>query len=374
MPEAKALLLWLRHFLDAERYTRGYARSFVRYEQLLIDRPGAMAKVGRDLGLEWLTSSRDLSPQIEDFLSEEMRHHVSSSEELDTRLDIPQSLKDVFHWAEEASAGRLGPTSELDHFRDALRLTDMAFLPLLASTEASLAEQTQTAIMLDRQMARHSHAGAIQSDHYPEFAAGARDSQRIILDIVAHFGGANQALTYALNLASVARADLIWRFEVARSKAAELLAERDAYLRQLEECRAEAARLAKEAGDFQVLRANLNEAVVQRDAMRTLLRQQRAIAASWEARESSTRQRLQETVTDLDRKNSELERQLFALEQKRPELERDILFLKEKSSELEQQNQLFHARNVQIARLTRFVPAPLKYIVRHLIFRSRSAP
>jgi hypothetical protein len=191
---------------------------------LLIDWPGAMAKVGRDLGLEWLTASKDASAQIEDFLSEEMRHHVSSSEELDARVDIPQSLKDVFHWAEEASAGRLGSTDELDHFRDALRLTDMAFLPLLASTEASLAEQTQTAIMLDRQMARQSHAGIAQSDHDTDFAAGSRDSQQVILDIVAHFGRANQALTHAVNLASVARTDLIWRFEAARSKAAELLA------------------------------------------------------------------------------------------------------------------------------------------------------
>ena len=32
MPEAKALLLWLRHFLDAEHHTRGFARSFISYE------------------------------------------------------------------------------------------------------------------------------------------------------------------------------------------------------------------------------------------------------------------------------------------------------------------------------------------------------
>jgi hypothetical protein len=199
----------------------------------------------------------------------------------------------------------------------------------------------------------------------------------------------------------VARTDLIWRFEAARSKAAELLAERDAYLRQLEECRAEAARLAQEADDLRVLRANLNEAVVQRNAMRTLLWQQRAVVANREAG-VLLRRRLQETVNDLDRKNSELERQifgldqknselerqlfgfdqknselerqLFSLEQKNPELERDILFLKQKSSELEEQNQLFHARNVQIARLTRFIPAPLKYIVRRLIFPSSPAP
>src|SRR5262249_23164959 len=118
MPEAKALLLWLRHFVDAECHTRGYPRSFVSYEQLLLDWPSAVAKVGRDLGVEWPVSSNEVSAQVEDFLSQEMRHHVSSNEELDARVDIPLSLKDVFHWAQDASAGHLGPTEELDRFRN----------------------------------------------------------------------------------------------------------------------------------------------------------------------------------------------------------------------------------------------------------------
>ena len=53
MPDAKALLLWLRCFLDAERHTRGFPRSFVSYERCCpIGAPSWPGWAG-DLGITW---------------------------------------------------------------------------------------------------------------------------------------------------------------------------------------------------------------------------------------------------------------------------------------------------------------------------------
>src|SRR5262249_53914035 len=120
MPEAKALLLWLRHFLDAERHTRGFARSFVGYEQLLADWRGAVAKIGRELGIEWPGSADEAGRQVEKFLSREMRHHISTADTVAARPDISPWLKDAFRWAHNAADGRLEDTGELDRIHAAL--------------------------------------------------------------------------------------------------------------------------------------------------------------------------------------------------------------------------------------------------------------
>jgi hypothetical protein len=297
--------------------------------------------VARDLGIEWFAAPNDVAAQVDDFLSREMRHHVSTGEELDARADIPQSLKDVFQWAQDACSGRPGDVETLDRIRDALRLTDMTFLPFLAASEANLAEQAQTAIMLDRQIARRNEAAGGQPGLIPDLVGESRELRPIILDVVAHFGRANQALAHALNLAGVARTDLIWPLEAARKSAAGLLAERDAYVRQVGELRGEVADLERRvqqaealAVNLQAVRATLCETVRQRDVLQPLFRRQTAANVNVPV-DKWARERLQERV-----------------------------------DELKQENDLLHARNVKIARVTRYIPAPVRYLLRRLVFRS----
>jgi hypothetical protein len=78
----KALRMWLRHVLDAERETRGIRRSFVRYADVLQDWRKAADRIGEDLGLRW--SYRN-DKSIEAFLAAELRHHREPVRGMDFR-------------------------------------------------------------------------------------------------------------------------------------------------------------------------------------------------------------------------------------------------------------------------------------------------
>ncbi|HEX4570417.1 MAG TPA: hypothetical protein VH184_08325, partial [Dongiaceae bacterium] len=208
MAEAKALLLWLRHFLDAEHHTRGFARCFVSYEQLLADWRGTMAKVGRELGIEWPTSADAVARQVEKFLSREMRHHVSASEVLATRPDVVSWVKDAYRWAQNAVAGRVGDSHELDAINAALRIASLAFHPVLA-------QQLEQDRVLAAALAKREASLAAEVRHGEELAAELRDLRPLVANIVDSFGQASEGLEHAVRLAGEARADLAYRLNEA---------------------------------------------------------------------------------------------------------------------------------------------------------------
>jgi hypothetical protein len=76
MPRDEALLLWLRHCLDAERATRGLPRSFLSYDVLMADWRGAAERLAAELDLRWPVAPEAAAPAVAGFLSHEMRHHV----------------------------------------------------------------------------------------------------------------------------------------------------------------------------------------------------------------------------------------------------------------------------------------------------------
>ena len=162
MPEARALLLWLRCFLDAERYTRGFPRSFVSYEALMSDWRAVVVKMGDDLAITWPVPSDHIAPEVEDFLSADMRHHVSSTEELQMRADIAPWFKEAYRWAQNAAAGQVGDTEELDRLHASLRQADMVFRPVLA---ANMIEKRRAAAALEQQIAeRHAVVAELRKE------------------------------------------------------------------------------------------------------------------------------------------------------------------------------------------------------------------
>ena len=72
---ALGVLLWLRNTLDAEAQTRGRARAFVSYDGLLADWSGALTRAQGALGLAWPKRQSYVTPAIDQFLSDKLRHH-----------------------------------------------------------------------------------------------------------------------------------------------------------------------------------------------------------------------------------------------------------------------------------------------------------
>jgi hypothetical protein len=92
----KSLLLWLRHTLDAEYATRHLRRSFVAFDQLMIDWQACMLSAGTRLGISWPKYSNVTKAQIEEFLDFELRHHHVTAQELRANFDLIEWVVDIY--------------------------------------------------------------------------------------------------------------------------------------------------------------------------------------------------------------------------------------------------------------------------------------
>ena len=159
--EAKSLLLWLRHFLAAERSTRGLRRCFVAYDHLLRDWRGVVDKIGCDLEVSWPRQSHAANVEIEDFVSTRLRHHVFGSEEVHVRGNLVPWVKTAFDWGMRAANGRPTTPEELDAVHASLEAADLAFMPLIAANEANLAARAEELQCLRAEVVSLSEAGEV---------------------------------------------------------------------------------------------------------------------------------------------------------------------------------------------------------------------
>lgn len=75
MATGYAELLWLRHVLDAEHFSRGSKRAFFRYDQLLSNWQGLITTCKDGFGVALPRNSPKVHAEIGQFLSQSHRHH-----------------------------------------------------------------------------------------------------------------------------------------------------------------------------------------------------------------------------------------------------------------------------------------------------------
>jgi hypothetical protein len=100
-----ALLLWLRHVLDAEAGTRTMRRTVIRYEDVLANWAEATRSIGADLGVDWPAPSAEIDARIAVFLGSDLRHHVSTAES----PEVAPLLQDWIRRTSDALEQLLGP-------------------------------------------------------------------------------------------------------------------------------------------------------------------------------------------------------------------------------------------------------------------------
>lgn len=88
-----ASLLWLRHVLDAEFFTRSLTRSFSSFDALLRDWKMLVQKLGRELDVTWPRSIDDAGPEVERFLNKDFWHHRDGLEDSSIQKDILRLLR-----------------------------------------------------------------------------------------------------------------------------------------------------------------------------------------------------------------------------------------------------------------------------------------
>src|SRR5207237_5372471 len=107
----KALLLWLRHVLDAEHDTRGIPRCFLTFEDLLIDWRYHLDRAAEKVGVVWPNRSDSSDAKIEQFLTMELYHERCSPNSMQARPDVTNLVTETYDILRAMSAD--GESKEL---------------------------------------------------------------------------------------------------------------------------------------------------------------------------------------------------------------------------------------------------------------------
>jgi GT2 family glycosyltransferase/glycosyltransferase involved in cell wall biosynthesis len=149
MANGKAMLLWLRHALDAERASRGLPRVFLGYDQLLADPADAMRRIARLPGGERLQEAAGASAG-RDIVESQKRHHRHD----DAPLPEPVELAWRAHVA--AIDGKDDPRP-FDRAGEALVRADSLFAPVLQELEREQATLWDRAARAEAALAKTTH-------------------------------------------------------------------------------------------------------------------------------------------------------------------------------------------------------------------------
>ncbi|HJU20026.1 MAG TPA: glycosyltransferase [Stellaceae bacterium] len=141
----RALLLWLRHVLEAERATRGRVRTVVHYEDLVGHcgwRPVA-ARMAREIGVVWPACGPEVEAAIDSYLAPELRHH---------RAEAPGDGGAAMQgWVEAVHTAFAAPREEArlravcDVVGREIETADRLFLPIIGAIEQSQADDPRLA-------------------------------------------------------------------------------------------------------------------------------------------------------------------------------------------------------------------------------------
>ena len=129
-------LLWLRHVLDAEFFSRGRKRVVCRYDQLMRSWHGVVDRIRSGLTVALPRNSPAVHAEIERFLSRELRHHELG---LEASLDNPglmawlrRTFAILLDWSERGE--NPADHAELDQIREEFDQSYSVFAGLLLET------------------------------------------------------------------------------------------------------------------------------------------------------------------------------------------------------------------------------------------------
>lgn len=96
IPIGQGTLMWLRHVLEAERFTRPYKRSFLVYTEILKNWQGTAERVAQDLKFDWPVSYSSAAPQIDNFILSGHKHYNFSERELEKDTEVSIWVVDTY--------------------------------------------------------------------------------------------------------------------------------------------------------------------------------------------------------------------------------------------------------------------------------------
>ena len=104
--EAKSFLLWLEHLLEAVRWSSGYPRVVVTYDQLLADWQATSHRIEVGLCLSWPVKGEDVASRIQAFLEPSLRHYYAMQQQANP-IRLAVLADDAYRIAIDAPPDRL---------------------------------------------------------------------------------------------------------------------------------------------------------------------------------------------------------------------------------------------------------------------------
>ena len=151
---AQAGLLWLRSVLDAEFASRSFPRAVITYDALLEDWQGTVATIAARARLTWPRDLAIAAPEIDRFLSRELRHHAVGHDQFDQRPDIRAWVRGAYtallELAREGDDKRR--LTELDAVRLAFDESCRTFAPLVQPAESRFTHELQVMATASREI------------------------------------------------------------------------------------------------------------------------------------------------------------------------------------------------------------------------------
>lgn len=173
----QSYLLWLRHVIESEKWSRGSSRTFLLYDQLFTDWEAEIKRCMSELCLNSLVISESKKTEISDLIDLDLRHNQSTEEAIDASPDLSLFVADAFHGFHRAASGELDENTfqkqfdSIDrHLLAADKLYSSTWLPYLRqrdSANASLAELNEQAKAIKIDLERYrglSYARKTQCD------------------------------------------------------------------------------------------------------------------------------------------------------------------------------------------------------------------
>jgi hypothetical protein len=115
----KSILLWLRHVLDAEYYSRNVPRYFLSYEGLLQDWRHHIDRLAEQTGLVWPDRSDRTEAEIDQFLTGELYRERATWDQAKEHPEIPELARYTYRILTEICTQ--GENKELLDRLDAVR-------------------------------------------------------------------------------------------------------------------------------------------------------------------------------------------------------------------------------------------------------------
>lgn len=159
MPIPEGQLLWLRHLLDAERFTRGRRRCFLSFSALLENWRTAAERIARTLEISWPNDIRRIGQDVEQFLDLELRHQNNSRQDLALQTGSAEWVVPAYDALEKLSADADSHDEQLARLDPIYTQFDRAtriFGPLISRRDAALVALGKQATMMTEELARRT--------------------------------------------------------------------------------------------------------------------------------------------------------------------------------------------------------------------------